>query len=145
LLFTGPSPSTISTPAGFNRPGIYKLWFQFQRSGKVSTVSWVLRVLPPAGSRPAVIDSTKNAILVQFSSAGFTPSRIVVPANRAARLAFRRVDAQNCAREVVIPEIGVRKNLPPGQTVIIDVPVMPPRKLHFACGMGMYKGAIVLN
>lgn len=141
----GPSPFTISTITGFRNPGMYKLWFQFQRNGRVSTVAWVLRVLPREGPTPAASDPGEDAIAIQVSSAGFSPSRLVLPANKATRVAFTRVDAQNCAHEIVLPELGIKRELPLGVTVFIDIPATPARELHFACGMGMYKGALVLN
>lgn len=141
---TGPSPSTISTITGFRNPGLYKLWFQFQRDGVVSTVSWVFKVAPSDG--PALSTAApKDAIAIRVSSEGFSPSRIVIPANRPTRLAFTRADAQNCAREVIFPDLNIRKELPAGQTVVIDLPPSPSGELRFACGMGMLKGALIVR
>lgn len=140
----GPSPSTISTVTGFRNPGLYKLWFQFQRNGVVSVVSWVFKVAPS----DALMLSTaapKNAIAIRVSSEGFSPSRVVIPANRPARLAFTRSDAQNCAREVVFPDLRIHRELPAGRTVVIDLPPSSPGELHFACGMGMFKGALIVR
>ena len=82
---------------------------------------------------------------MKVSSSGFEPSRIDVPAGKPIRLAFTRVDAQNCGRRVVIPEAGVERDLPPGRTVVIDLPPQRARELHFSCGMGMYKGSLIVR
>ena len=37
----------------------------------------------------------------------------------AVTLAFVLKDAQNCAREVMIPELKIRKELPLGQPVVV--------------------------
>jgi hypothetical protein len=136
----GPSPETISSITGFRNPGRYKLWFQFQRGGSVHTMAWTIDVEPSARAVP---DETEGAIRV--SAKGFEPARLTIPANRPARVAFVRTDAQNCAREVVFPELGIRKELPTGKTVQIDLPAIPAGELHFACGMGMYRGALVIQ
>jgi hypothetical protein len=140
----GRSPSTISTVTGFRNPGIYKLWFQFQRQGTVVTVPWVLRVAPADPPTVAAAPG-KNAIRVEVSSAGFTPARLVIPANQKTQVAFTRADAQNCAREVVFPELGIRRELPAGRTVVIDLPAVESGEFHFACGMGMYKGVLMVR
>ncbi len=142
----GRAPSIIRTVVGFKNPGPYKLWFQFQSQGEIVTVPFefdVRQALPPvdsAASRPA-----KNAIPVKVSSQGFEPSRLLITANQQTQLAFTRTDAQNCASEVLLPELGIRKPLPPGQTVLIDLPASPAGELHFACGMGMFRGVLLVT
>jgi hypothetical protein len=139
----GPSPSTIRTVTGFRSPGLYKLWFQFQRNGQVITMPWVLRVDAAAPSVPAA--EPVSGIPVKVSSAGFVPARLAIPANQPVRIAFTRLDAQNCASEVVFPDLNIRKSLPPGQTVTIDLPAQPAGELRFGCGMGMFRGALVVK
>lgn len=143
----GPSPSTIRTITGFRNPGLYKLWFQFQRKGSVVTVPWVLRVdaAGPVVSAASPVSKSTTGLRVDVSSTGFSPSRLVVPANRKTTVAFRRADAQNCANEVVFPSLGIRRKLPPGQTVTIDLPPSAAGELHFACGMGMFQGAVLVQ
>ena len=140
----GPSPSTIATITGFRKPGLYKLWFQFQRGGSVATAAWVIRVAPPDRVARAAA-TTDEAVNIQVSSAGFSPARMVIPADQKTRIAFTRADAQNCANEVVFPELGIRSKLPPGKTTVIDLPRSHPGELHFACGMGMFKGALIVR
>jgi plastocyanin domain-containing protein len=77
------------------------------------------------------------------TAAGFKPERIEARAGQPIRLAFLRRDAQNCAREVVIPDLNVRKDLPIGQPVVIEL--TPRQDIQFGCGMGMYRGAIVVG
>jgi plastocyanin len=142
---SGPSPSTIRTVTGFRSAGIYKLWFQFQRHGRLITVPWVIRVWESA--RPALKTAAlpADAIRVTISGAGFEPARLEIPAGKEVTLAFTRTDAQNCANEVVFPALGLREPLPPGGTVIIRLPARPSGELSFACGMGMYRGAIMVR
>jgi hypothetical protein len=135
---SGPAPSTIRTQIGFKKAGAYRLWFQFQRHGEVFTVPFDFTVAPGV-----VLQNEPKGVTV--SSAGFSPPRISIPAGQAARIAFTRLDAQNCVREVVFPELGIRKALPVGETVYVDLPARPAGELRFACGMGMYKGAIVIK
>jgi hypothetical protein len=136
----GPSPAVIRTITGFREPGVYKLWFQFQRKGTVVTVPWTIEVV--AAEEPVRAVAVTG---IKVSGAGFEPARLVIPANTRTQVAFTRADAQNCAREVVFPELGIRKELAVGQTVIVDIPPSKAGDLHFACGMGMYRGVLVVQ
>jgi len=138
----GPSPSTISTITGFRTPGVYKLWFQFQRHGEVLTASWVVSVQGVAHTAPHV---PTGHLTIKISSAGFEPSRLTIPSGQKTQAAFTRLDAQNCAGEIAFPELGIRKQLAPGQTVLIDLPATQKGEYHFACGMGMFRGALVVQ
>lgn len=139
----GPSPAEIVTITGFRCPGVYKLWLQVQRDSEIITFPFVLNVRRGAENTP---DTRANrATAVTVSARGFEPSRIAVRAGKPIRLAFTRVDAQNCIRQVVIPELGVQRDLPPGRMVVIDLPPQRARELHFSCGMGMYKGSLVVG
>jgi plastocyanin domain-containing protein len=134
----------IRTVTGFREPGLYKLWLQFQRHGTVITVPWTMQVQP--SGRPIASSKTPAATAsVEVSSKGFEPVRLIIPANRKMQVAFTRTDAQNCANEIVFPQVGIRKPLPPGQTVLVDLPPSNPGELRFACGMGMFKGALLVQ
>jgi len=141
----GPSPCTIRTVVGFRASGVYKLWFQFQRHGELITIPWVLRVDEPERSGSEAADLSADVIRVSVSSGGFEPACLEIPVGKETQIAFSRSDAQNCASEVVFPELKIRKPLPPGQTVIIDLPAQPAGEMQFACGMGMFRGALVIR
>jgi plastocyanin domain-containing protein len=129
---------------GFREPGLYKLWLQFQRQGRIITVPWTIQVEPSDKRAPQVNPPTATASVI-VSSKGFEPARLTIPANQKTQVAFTRIDAQNCASEVVFPQLGIRKPLPPGQTVPVHLPPTSSGELRFACGMGMYKGALLVQ
>lgn len=141
---SGRNPMVIRTVTGFDQPGLYKLWFQFQRHGEVETAAWVLRVAG-SGSRTPPAPGITGAIPVRVSSSGFSPARLTISANRKSRIASTRDGAQNCASEVVFPELGIRAKLAPGETTLVDLPAAIAGELHFACGRGMFKGDLVVR
>ena len=49
---TKPSASEVSAHTAFPRAGLYKLWAQFQRGGKVINVPFIVRV--PENDQPKV-------------------------------------------------------------------------------------------
>ena len=141
----GPRPATIRTVTGFRSPGLYKIWLQFQRHGELITIPWVVKVSAPDKQPGDATAVPAGALRVKISAAGFEPARLQLPSGKAAEIAFTRSDAQNCAGEVVFPELGLRKQLPPGQTVVVSLPALPAGELRFACGMGMFRGAVVVQ
>ena len=86
-----------------------------------------------------------GSVLVNISMIGFDPASIDAKAGQPLKLAFFRPNAANCAREVVFPSLGIRKELPPGQTVVVDI--TPPKSgpLVFECGMKMLKGQLIVR
>lgn len=76
---------------------------------------------------------------------GYQPNKIVVREGERIRLKFVRKDPSPCAKEVVLASIGVRRELPLNQPVIIDLPALQPGETEFRCGMNMLKGTIVVE
>jgi plastocyanin domain-containing protein len=46
---------------------------------------------------------------------------------------------------VVFTELGIERELPPNKTVVIEIPAQGASELHFACGMGMYRGTLLVR
>lgn len=139
--------SEVSAHTTFPRAGLYKVWAQFQRNNQVITVPFVIRVgegqtATATGAQPAV---PSDAIRVRVSSAGYEPSRIEVQRGQPVRLAFTRTDAENCGGTVVFPSQNIRRELPVGQTVLVELTPQASGELNFTCGMNMYRGALVVQ
>jgi plastocyanin domain-containing protein len=75
---------------------------------------------------------------------GYSPNRIEVRAGTHVRLHFTRHEYSGCTREVVFPTLGLREELPPHETVIIDLGVLPAGEHAFHCGMNMIHGVVVV-
>jgi hypothetical protein len=139
------SPATLRTFAGFRRAGLYKMWVEVQRANSVLAVPFVLQVGAGTGQVTQIPQAPSGAILIKVSSAGYEPSRIAATAGRPLKLAFFRVDAQNCGRVVRFPDLGIESELPPGQTVVIQVTPRKSGPLAFSCGMNMMKGELLVQ
>jgi hypothetical protein len=139
-----PSPATIRTATGFRRPGLYKIWVQVQRDNEVTAVPFVFRVAD-GGAVTTTAKVPPGAILVNVSSSGFEPSLIAAKAGVPLKLAFFRLDAENCGREVIFPDLGIQRELPVGRTVVIDVTPRKTGSLTFSCGMKMLHGELLVQ
>jgi len=54
-------------------------------------------------------------------------------------LTFTRPAAGNCGGTVVMPALGIRRDLPVGETVVLRFTPDHAGDIPFTCGMGMYK------
>jgi plastocyanin domain-containing protein len=74
---------------------------------------------------------------------GYDPGTIRVPAGRPVRLVFEREDTSSCSEEIVLPDFGIRRFLPTGKKVAIEITPHDARRYEFHCGMGMLHGALI--
>jgi hypothetical protein len=140
----GPPPAVIRTLTSFPRPGLYKLWAQFQRSGQVITQPFVLQV--GAAQSQAVTAAAKippHALKLEIGPQGYAPAKLTIMAGQPATLAISTRQRPSCASRIVFPSLGLTRELPLNSTVVIELPALPAGELSFGCGMGMYKGALV--
>lgn len=139
-----PSAYEVSAHTAFPRPGLYKLWAQFQRGGKVISIPFIVNV--PAGSAKAVkaANVPAGATKITVSSDGYEPSSISVVKGQPVRLAFYRADAENCGGEVVFAKQKIRKKLPVGETVMVEFTPSEAGEIAFGCGMDMLRGKLVV-
>src|SRR5262249_28110214 len=135
----GPPPNEIHIMTNFPSEGLYKLWAQFQQAGQVITVPFVLRVGPAEGASLKVT-IPPDALPIRVTPHGYEPPRVEIPVNAPLTLAFTRESSPNCGSEVLFPLLGIRKALPVGETVLVQLPAQPAGEISFSCGMGMYRG-----
>jgi len=110
---------------------------------KPRVVALALLLLACKKAPPASGDPSHPSIVADDK--GFTPSSVTLPAGKPAAITFTRTTDSTCATEVVFAETGVKKELPLNVPVTVDVPTDQTRTLSFACGMGMFKGSVVVS
>ena len=140
--------SIVSAHLTFPKPAIYKIFAQFQRGGNISTIPFVVAV--KQGEEEKAIDLKnvkipKDAYRIIVSENGFTPEEITFKQGQPLKLAFYRADAKNCGSEIIFKDLNIKKNLPVGKVVLIDIPTEKAGEFSFACGMDMLKGKIIVQ
>ena len=105
-------------------------WYFFVASGRsVAAVA-----APAAGQVPEVRITVRG---------GYDPATVRVPAGRPVKLVFDRQETSGCSEEVVFPAFGIRKFLPTGQPIAVEITPPAPGRYEFMCGMSMLRGAVV--
>lgn len=83
------------------------------------------------------------AITVRITAAGFEPNTIAVKPGVPLRLTFVRTTDDTCAKDVVLVDYGIRRELPLDTPVTVE---FTPRKgFVFQCGMKMLSGTLTIR
>lgn len=142
----GVSPSEVSAHTSFPQAGLFKVFTQFQRAGKVITVPFVVNV--KAGADKADVKEANvpaGATKITVSKNGYEPASVNAKKGEKLTLAFYRADAENCGGEVVFPKLKITKKLAVGETVLVEITPTESGELAFACGMDMLKGKVLVQ
>ena len=76
---------------------------------------------------------------------GYAPNAIAVARGARVRLTFDRQEDNPCSEEVVIPDFGIRADLPAFASTVVEFTANAAGTHQFACGMGMLRGSIVVK
>ncbi|HEX8248361.1 MAG TPA: cupredoxin domain-containing protein [Pyrinomonadaceae bacterium] len=138
--------NSVSAHVSFPKAGIYKIWAEFQRNGKVTAVPFVVNVKAGAEEKPIEeVKIPEGAVKITVTKDGFAPEEITFKKGQPLKLAFYRADAENCGDQIVFKDLNIKRNLAVGEVVVIDVPTDSEKTLTFTCGMNMYKGQVVVQ
>lgn len=133
----------LTLPTG----GLYKTWAQFMHGNKVYTVPFTFAVddlwSNPAGQSTAQANGTQRATIVVDGE--FQPARVTAKVGRPVELTFVRKEKTGCGNVLDIPSLRVKRNLKPGEKTVVAFTPSKSGKVTFTCGMGMYRGEIVVR
>lgn len=114
----------------------------------LKTLAFILTAFAPlfaaAGVARAETAGTAVREIEIVVEGGYKPAKVTVKAGERVRLKFVRKEYAGCTRELVIPALELRKELPPNKPVLVDLPVLAPGDYEFRCGMNMVRGAITV-
>ncbi len=76
---------------------------------------------------------------------GYTPARIEVNEGERVKLKFIRREYTPCTREIQIPSLNIRQELPTNKPVIVELPPLKAGDIEYKCGMNMVRGTLVVS
>jgi plastocyanin domain-containing protein len=88
---------------------------------------------------------TARTVALAVTAEGFSPSTIRLQRGEAVTLVITRTTDETCAKEIVIPDYAVRKALPLGQPVAIELTPSKTGTVRYTCGMDMVSGVLVVE
>lgn len=107
----------------------------------IGAIAFVLWFFLGKKSKEVKVDNRVEIIV----EGGYSPEKIVVKKNQKTTLVFNRKDPSDCLEEVVISEFKIRKSLPLGEKTEIEITPTTTGEFGFECGMGMFKGKIIVK
>jgi plastocyanin domain-containing protein len=84
-------------------------------------------------------------VRVEVGREGFQPAALEVQSGQPLTIEFLRVTDETCATKVVFPAEGIVRDLPLGVPVLVAPATDRARRLEFQCGMGMWRGSLVVR
>ena len=82
---------------------------------------------------------------VKITERGYEPYVVKVRRGVRTRITFVRTTDATCATEVVFPELGIRRELPLNQPVVITFTPRKKGEFTFTCGMKMMRGKLIVQ
>ena len=76
---------------------------------------------------------------------GYTPSTVTAKVGKPIVLTFFRKEKSGCGNQVVFKTLGIKKEVETGHKVVVKITPKKAGLIAFTCGMGMYKGQIVVK
>ena len=86
-----------------------------------------------------------KTVRITVNKKGFSPSSISAEQGSPLTLIFKRPKNEGCGNKVVFPSLNITRDLPVGKNITIKFTPSETGNISFTCGMGMYKGSIVVN
>jgi len=95
---------------------------------------------------PSTIAKPKTqAAKIEIGAKGFRPSVIKLRRGVPARVTFLRTTDATCAKEIVLPDFGIRRALPLNEAVVVSFTPKKKGALTFVCGMNMLRGQLIVR
>ncbi|MGH3490178.1 MAG: sulfite exporter TauE/SafE family protein [Actinopolymorphaceae bacterium] len=126
--------------------GIYTLNGGLELAGSPLAASRIAQTIgfsdKPADTAAASTVNGRQTVVITASTAAYSPANVQVKSGVPTTLVVKSEGAQGCIRSFIIR--GGQKILPVDGETRIDLGVLKPGRLNYACGMGMYTGAITI-
>ncbi len=76
---------------------------------------------------------------------GYKPSVIKIKKGQKTTLSLLRKDTNSCLEEFILPDFKIKKYLPVGKKVDIEITSDKLGEFSFHCGMNMFHGKIIVE
>ncbi|WP_020389668.1 sulfite exporter TauE/SafE family protein [Kribbella catacumbae] len=99
---------------------------------------------PPADTTAASTVNGRQTVVITARSGSYRPGNVQAQSGVPTTLVVRSDGARGCIRSFVVPSHNKQAVLPENGETKIELGVLKPGRLEYACGMGMYTGTITV-
>ena len=82
---------------------------------------------------------------VQVTDHGFVPAVATVRQDRPVALVLTRTTNAPCAKEVLLPDSDIRRELPLNRPVVIEFTPHQPGQVEYVCATGDFTGKVMVE
>lgn len=107
-------------------------------------VNWYFFLAERSAARATVGAGGVQEVTVRVLG-GYEPAEVRVKRGAPVRLVFDRQETNGCSEEVVFPDFGVRKFLPPHRKTTVELTPERAGTYEFTCGMSMLRGRLTVE
>jgi plastocyanin domain-containing protein len=107
-------------------------------------VNWYFFFAGRSATDAAVASGGVQEVEIRVAG-GYSPAHVRVRRGVPVRLVFDRQENSGCSEEVVLPEFGIRRYLPPGERTAVEFTPDRPGRYEFTCGMSMLRGSVTVE
>lgn len=113
----------------------------------IALIAWINWYFFIAGKGTAVTAMLAGGVqeVTVIVQGGYSPSEVRAVHGQALRMVFVRQETSGCSEEIVLPEFGIRKFLPPFQKTAVEIHPAQAGSFEFTCGMGMLRGKLIVE
>jgi plastocyanin domain-containing protein len=112
-------------------------------AGCASTAD-VIRSPELEAAAPAVAAAPSGVVELTVTDAGFQPEHVAVQKGQPVTLVVTRKTEATCARDIVLPDHGIRRALPLGEPVELTFTPEKSGELRYGCAMDQMVGGVLL-
>lgn len=116
---------------------------------KRAIMVWMVSFLLFAGMLATPGDATARPkiqrVKITINQNGFAPAGMKLRKGVPAQVTFLRTTDATCAKEIVLPDFGIRRVLPMNQPVVVSFTPNKRGTFTFVCGMDMLRGQLIVQ
>jgi plastocyanin domain-containing protein len=107
--------------------------------------SIIMAMLFALSFQPAIAQVKDQVVELQVTEKGFEPSSIDVKPGVPVVLKVTRKTDSTCATQIKIKSKNIKENLPLNKPMTIALGKLEKGEIHFACGMDMVSGHLIVK
>jgi plastocyanin domain-containing protein len=112
--------------------------------GRVQAIGAALLVLAAAAGCRKGEPQVGQRVDVQLTDQGFVPAQVTVRENHPVQLVITRTSGDNAA-EVLLPDSGIRRDLPARQPITIEFTPREAGQIEFVNENGSFTGKVMVE
>jgi len=105
----------------------------------------LLATFQSTGAKGPARSSSMQRTRIEINAEGYQPATVKLRRGVRARVTFVRPTDATCAREVVLPDFGIRRALPLNRPVVVSFTPKKKGEFTFVCGMNMMRGQLIVQ